>query len=45
VKIGFGGSLPKEVCSKSSDSLVLWLALKVVASLGIVCGELRLLRE
>jgi hypothetical protein len=46
VKIGFCGSLPKEVCSRSSLSLtLLWLALKVVASLGRVCGGLKFLRE
>jgi hypothetical protein len=45
VKIGFGGSLPKEVCSMSSLSLALWLALKEVSSLRRVCGGLMLLRE
>jgi len=43
VKIGFGGSLPKEACLRSSSSLAPWLALKVVASLGRVCGGLRIL--
>jgi hypothetical protein len=42
VKIGFGGSLSKEVCSRSSP-LTPWLALKVVDSLGRVCGGFRLL--
>jgi hypothetical protein len=45
VQIGFGGSLPREVCSRSSPPLVPFLALKVVASLGRVCGRLRLIRR
>jgi len=44
VKIGFGGSLPKEVCSRSSHSLAPWLALKVVISIGRECSGLGLLR-
>jgi hypothetical protein len=44
VKIGFGGSLPKEVCSRSSPSLAPWHVLKVVVSHERVCGGLRLLR-
>jgi hypothetical protein len=45
VKIGSGGSLPKEVCSRSSHSLAHWLALDIVAFLGRGCGGLRVLRE
>jgi hypothetical protein len=30
LKIGFGGSFPKEACSRSSPSLTHWLVLKVV---------------
>jgi hypothetical protein len=44
VKIRFGGSLPKEACSRSSP-LAPWLVLKVVASHGRVYGRLRLLQE
>jgi len=44
VRISFGGSLSKEVCSRSSPSLTPWLARKVVASFRIVCVGLRLLR-
>jgi hypothetical protein len=44
VQIGFGGSLPRKDCSRLSPS-ALWLALKVDASLGKVCGRLRLFRE
>jgi hypothetical protein len=43
VHIGFGGSLPREDCSKSSPSLAHWLALKVIVSFGRVCGGLMLL--
>jgi hypothetical protein len=45
VKIGFGQSLPKKACSRSSPSLAHWFALKVVGSLRRVCGGLRLLLE
>jgi hypothetical protein len=37
VKTSFGGSLLKQVCSKSSLSSTPWLALKVLAFLGRVC--------
>jgi len=44
VQISFGGSLPRETCLRSSPSLTPWLTRKVVASLGRVCGRLRLFR-
>jgi hypothetical protein len=44
VQIGSGGSFPRKVCSRSSPSSAPWLALKVDASLGRVCGGFRLLR-
>jgi hypothetical protein len=44
VQIGFGGSLPRKVCSRSRPTSTPWLALKVVAFLGRVCGGLRLPR-
>jgi len=44
VKLGCGGSPPKKVCSRSSLSLALWLALWGVIFIERVCGGLRLLR-
>jgi hypothetical protein len=44
VQIGFGGSLPREVCSRSSPPLVPFLALKVVASLFFLGGILMHIR-
>jgi hypothetical protein len=43
VQIGFGRSLPRKACSRSSPSTP-WPALKVDTSLRRVCGGLRLLR-
>jgi len=43
VQIGSGRSLPRKDCSRSSPSSAHWLALKVDASLGRVCGGLKLL--
>jgi hypothetical protein len=36
VQIGSGGSLPREICSRSSPSSAPWLALKVDSSIGRV---------
>jgi hypothetical protein len=43
VQIGSGGSLPRKDCSRSSPS-VPWLAMKVDAFLGRMCGGLRFLQ-
>jgi hypothetical protein len=44
VQIGSSGSLPRKDCLRSSPSSAPWLALKVDASLGRVCGGLELFR-
>jgi uncharacterized protein with PIN domain len=44
VQIGFDGLLPRKDYSRLSSSSDPWPALKVDASLGRVCGKLRLLR-
>jgi hypothetical protein len=44
VHIDFGGSLPRKVFSRLSPSLASWLAQKVVAFFGRVCGRLKLFR-
>jgi hypothetical protein len=43
VKISCGGSPPKEGCLRLNPSIVPWFVVKDAASLGRVCGGLRLL--